>query len=112
MTEQELEALQKDPEGTHECPKCKKPVSNERPLFMVESGLKPTMKCLACTPKGFLPKAVLDFEGNEGDGMTLIVCLDEKNFKAAKSANISIDEDVELPSEEEEESTNIKVEKL
>jgi len=111
MTEQELEALQKDPEGTHECPKCKKPVPNERPLFMAESGMKPTMRCLACTPKGFLPKAVLDFEGSEGDGMTLIVCLDEKNFKAAKSANIPIDEDADLSSEEEE-PTEIKVEKL
>lgn len=93
MTEKELEELESNPEGNHSCPKCGKEVPNERALAVK------TMRCTACTPQGFRPKALYFSEEKEGEGGCMVVLQDESSLSAARSFYTD-------SSEEEAESLN------
>jgi len=79
MTEQELEQMEANEEGTHPCPKCGVEVPNER-----ATALK-VMTCKDCTIQKSPPKAIYVSNEREGEGGEFIP-LDEDAFRVAKRA--------------------------
>lgn len=86
MTEQELEQMEMDIEGTHTCPKCNADTPNERATVLN------VMTCRDCTPQGFSPKAFFSSDEREGEGGTFVIVFEQEAFKNAKQANDSLEE--------------------